>query len=361
MSRSGLRSSRPVRLSDAATVDRSASIEVEHVPDERSSTGRGACPRRDAGDADADARCVGVGLMRRSLLFVCAAFAAAGCGGGDRMGREPLVATDAERPDLPQSGFGKVEPPEFVEHVRTGIVLRLVPRGWYWQPVREYRQVEGEKYSTLRETPERRRVRLPLTYYIGTTEVTEAHFSRLMQPTEPVANPRMPHCFVDKEELDRFVGLTADLRLPSEAEWEFAALADPAILVHYDDTVTAWRANGANAVQPVATLRPNYLGLFDMMGNVQEAVADGYEGTVYDGIEAANQRLREDADDPIVRSGASALIKGDYVGRAAMGDPRYQMGYSKAKDGWRGALIGARLATSTIYVISRPQAFRVVR
>jgi len=66
-------------------------------------------------------------------------------------------------------------------------------------------------------------------------------------------------------------------RLPSEAEWEYAARAKQTFLYAGSDNIeeVAWYiANAGRKSHPVAKKKPNGWGLFDMSGNVYEWVWD---------------------------------------------------------------------------------------
>jgi formylglycine-generating enzyme required for sulfatase activity len=80
---------------------------------------------------------------------------------------------------------------------------------------------------------------------------------------------------------DKFWELTG-YRLPTEAEWEYACRAGTVTSRYYGLTERllpqyAWYlANGENHARPAATLEPNDLGLFDMLGNALEWCFDQY-------------------------------------------------------------------------------------
>jgi formylglycine-generating enzyme required for sulfatase activity/class 3 adenylate cyclase len=88
-------------------------------------------------------------------------------------------------------------------------------------------------------------------------------------------------------------------RLPTEAEWEYAARAGAQTRYAFGDRLARAQANfGSGRSDPVGSYQPNAFGLFDMHGNAWEWVADcyrpNYTGAPADGsaVEDSSCKLR---------------------------------------------------------------------
>ncbi|MDR2199416.1 MAG: formylglycine-generating enzyme family protein [Deltaproteobacteria bacterium] len=132
-------------------------------------------------------------------------------------------------------------------------------------------------------------------FYLSVLEITQNEWSQLMEDNPSAfPDPARPVDGVSWERALDFIGrLNAkeggDLyRLPTEAEWEYAARAassgdrffdDPALLGDY-----AWfQDNSGMTTHPGGLKKPNPFGLYDVYGNVFEWTRDFFARDYYQG------------------------------------------------------------------------------
>lgn len=134
------------------------------------------------------------------------------------------------------------------------------------------------------------RVRLSRPFYLGKHEVTQAQWETVMRsnPSGFKGDPNRPVERVSWEDVQEFIrrlnaregGTT--YRLPTEAEWEYAARAGSTTTYSFGEdsgrlgTYAWYWDNAGKQSHPVGQLMPNAWGLHDMHGNVREWVQDWY-------------------------------------------------------------------------------------
>ena len=130
----------------------------------------------------------------------------------------------------------------------------------------------------------RHRVRITKEFEMCKYEVTQAQWEAVMgsNPSEFEGTGR-PVESVSWNDVQEFLGKLNErgdkyyYRLPTEAEWEYAARAGNKGSGTQDPDAVGWyRDNSANRTHEVGQKEPNSFGLYDMQGNVWEWVEDWY-------------------------------------------------------------------------------------
>jgi formylglycine-generating enzyme required for sulfatase activity len=120
-------------------------------------------------------------------------------------------------------------------------------------------------------------VDIPDAFWIGQTEVTNAAYQRIVPSAKSApAEAKLPVVGVSWKEARSFCA-AVNGRLPTEAEWEYAARAGN-VTAYYDvlSKIAWYEADSEGARHEVATKKPNAFGLYDTLGNASEWVADRY-------------------------------------------------------------------------------------
>jgi formylglycine-generating enzyme required for sulfatase activity len=204
------------------------------------------------------------------------------------------------------------------------------------------REASGYFHPEKSEMPQHK-VKITKPFFMGAYLVTQGQYEKVIgsnPSSRPKEGPDLPvdtvNWFNGMEFCKKLSALAEEkragrvYRLPTEAEWEYAARAGTTTATYFGNTMSAKQANfdgskplgNAEKVAPightvkVGAYPPNRFGLYDMHGNLWQWCLDGPR--TYTNAEVEDPRGPEDAKDRVLRGGSWR----DGAVRAAFRKPR---------------------------------------
>lgn len=171
-----------------------------------------------------------------------------------------------------------------------GMEFVLIPAG-------EFDMGSSEKFRYIDNEEPVHHVKFAKAFYMSKYEIIQREWREIMgnNPSN-FTGDELPVESVSWNEVQEFIKKLNEkenihkYRLPSEAEWEYAARAGSSTRYTFGGEESksklgdyAWYdENSGRKTHPIGQKKPNMWGLYDMHGNVWEWVQDKYQGT-YDG------------------------------------------------------------------------------
>jgi formylglycine-generating enzyme required for sulfatase activity len=256
--------------------------------------------------------------------------------------RTPLARTAPAEPPpaappVPAVDLGSLS--DLAEVTLDGIVFVKIPAGQFLMGTADTQraalQAAGMWLPTQEDERPAHRVTITRPFLMGKFEVTQAQWTAVIAKDPPGTTRRekeaikapaafkgenLPVESVSWRDVQAFLerlnrGGGGKYRLPTEAEWEYAARAGGDSLyglgaggaVVTADTLGefGWfRANASSKTQPVGSRKPNAWGLHDMLGNVWEWCQDFYTPKAYTSAPATDPVNTAETSEHVYRGGS---------------------------------------------------------
>ncbi len=189
-------------------------------------------------------------------------------------------------------------------------------------------------------------VKITKAYYIGIHPVTQeqyelvmsnnpSHFQGYNRPVDSVTwEDAVEYC----RRLSEIEGIKC--RLPTEAEWEYAARAGTTTQYYWGNKVDGsycWFAeNSFNKTHTVGTKKPNPWGLHDMAGNIWEWCSDWYDEEYYSKSPQSDPKGPASGEERVLRGGSwyfdRVFMRATVRGRVMPGNRGSSSGFRCARD-----------------------------
>ena len=194
----------------------------------------------------------------------------------------------------------------------TGIVLVLIGPGTF---------LRGSEQGEIDARPVRD-IEISRPFYLAEREVSTAQWARVMERRAPrPEEAELPVSGISWKQADDFCRRLG-LRLPTEAEWEYACRAGTTGAFSFGDELSADEAatyDTRTGLKPGGSFAPNAWGLYDMHGNVMEWCEDAYSVGAYAGgdpVDPIVQDTQGVGDERVMRGG-SYLSANAFCGSAS--------------------------------------------
>ncbi|MBI5779881.1 MAG: SUMF1/EgtB/PvdO family nonheme iron enzyme [Planctomycetes bacterium] len=193
-------------------------------------------------------------------------------------------------PQVKGMAFTTKNPQGYLEyrHKRTGITFVLIPGGKFLMGCKPG---PGGGEGEIDNPPHE--VSLS-DFLMSKTEVPQGAWRKIMKerkdktddsPSFFKAEDDFPVEQVSWEDCQKFIEWSKDIRLPTEAEWEYACRAETSTNFYWgddEDVEYMWYTKNSGAKsQATSTRKLNSYGLYDMSGNVFEWCSDWYDAKYY--------------------------------------------------------------------------------
>jgi formylglycine-generating enzyme required for sulfatase activity/serine/threonine protein kinase len=208
-----------------------------------------------------------------------------------------------------------------------GLEMNWIPpgTGTMGSPLREHARLPEEGPLT--------RIEVKQGFWMGRYEITQREYAKIMgsnpsqfrNPDHPVDSVSWDQAMAFGEALTRLEREAGRLpegyvyRLPTEAEWEYAARAGTTTPFHFGEEASPAQGN-FKGIYPrdfeqdisattiygpvkVGSYTPNAFGLYDMHGNVREWCYDGYSARLPGGTMESNRLISSDHRRSSLRGG----------------------------------------------------------
>ncbi|HTM03872.1 MAG TPA: SUMF1/EgtB/PvdO family nonheme iron enzyme [Vicinamibacterales bacterium] len=199
-------------------------------------------------------------------------------------------------PNMPSAATGG---PKTQVNPRDGLVYVWIPPGHLVMGCSD-----GDPSCEADEKPAHA-VEIARGFWLARTEATNAAYRKVDGPVSGhnAAEADLPAVGIDWPQARAYCTRIGG-RLPTEAEWEYAARGGTSTRYYGTLTAIAWYAdNSDDRTHPVGMKQPNAFGLYDMLGNVSEWVLDRYYNAYDDTSDPSHPDL------PLAGN-ASAVVRG---------------------------------------------------